>query len=472
MKIVNVCSEANPFIKTGGLADVTYSLSKQLSKNNKVAIFLPLYQQVRNKITSATIVANVDVYLSWRHETCNVFYLRKDDIDFYFIENRHYFERDNVYGYDDDGERFALFSQAVVSALQAIKFVPDIIHVHDWQVGMVPAIIKENRIKFFKKTKFVLTIHNSAFLGYLNKEALGDLYNLSEECYHNGNVKLFDRVSTLRAAISYCDKIVSVSPTNRNELLSCETSNGLDGPLRMREYDFTGILNGIDLEEFNPKNDKLILCEYNENNIKNKLKNKAALCNRFGLTNLNGPVFGVVSRITWQKGMDLIFGCIPLIVSRGGNVVILGSGESKYENIMNELQWRYPHQVATYIGYSNEIAHQIYAGSDYFLMPSLFEPCGLGQMIAQRYGSLPIVRRVGGLKDSVVGYDNSNKEVANGIGFDDYSNDAMNNTVNYALNIYYDHKDVFNTLVLNALKTDHSWAKSAQEYESLYKSIL
>ncbi|MCQ2802505.1 MAG: glycogen synthase [Bacilli bacterium] len=472
MKIVNVCSEAYPYVKTGGLGDVTYSLSKQLAKDNEVAIFLPLYSTIKNKLSDPKLVGNVDVHLSWRHEQCNVFYEKNNGINFYFIENRHYFEREGIYGFDDDGERFALFTQAVVKAMEAIKLVPDIIHIHDWQVGMLPALIKENKLEFYKNTKFVLTIHNSAFLGYLDKDALGNLYNLPTDIFYNGNVKLFDRVSTLRAAIHYCDKIVAVSPTNRNELLNNESSNGLDGPLRMREFDFTGILNGIDVDGFNPKTDKYITSNYDSSSIKNKIENKKLLCKKLGLSNENAPTFGVVTRVTWQKGMDLIFGSIALLVSRGANVVILGSGEQRYEAMMNELHSRFPTQVAVYIGYNDELAHLIYAGSDFFLMPSLFEPCGLGQMIAQRYGALPLVRRVGGLKDSVIGFDGTNLSSANGIAFDFYSLEAMHGTINYALDIFYEKKKEFNRLVINALMTDHSWQKSAQEYEMLYKSII
>lgn len=473
MKIVHICSEANPFIKTGGLADVTYSLAKELANNgNEVAIVLPFYNQVKAKVLDAKKVTNIQVNLSWRVEWSDIYKKECDGTTYYLVENRHYFERDNVYGYDDDGERFAFFSLASVKLLEAINLSPDIIHIHDWQVGMVPVIIKENHIPFYKDTKFVLTIHNAAFRGFLDRDSLGDLYNLDTSIYDNGAVRLFDRVSTLKAGIMYADKIVAVSPTNRNELLTSEGGNGLDGALSLREYDFTGFLNGIDYDEFNPETDKYLTNHYSLNNFTTgKKKNKIELCHRFNLKNVNAPIFAMVSRMTWQKGTDLVFEAVHHIVSHGGNVVLLGSGEKQSEDTMNYLHSLYPDQVGVYVGYSNELAHLIYAGSDFFLMPSLFEPCGLGQMIAERYGTLPIVRRVGGLRDSVINYDGNNKETSNGFGFDKFTTYDMNGTCLYALDAFYD-KELFKKLRHNAMKTDNSWKNSVKEYYGLYKSIV
>lgn len=474
MKIAMACSEANPFIKTGGLADVTYSLSKELvNLGDEVVIVLPLYNKVKSLGLTLEYVTNLSVNLSWRKETSNVFKIIRDGITYYFIENRHYFERDQIYGYDDDGERFAFYTQAVAKLLEAINFKPDILHVHDWQPGMLFCYIVENHLDFYKDTKFVISIHNPAFQGILDRYSLGDLYNLPDYLYQNGNVEFGGKVSTLKAGIVYANKITTVSPNHRFELLTPEGSMGLNRVLRYREYDFTGILNGIDYEEFNPSKDKYLVKEYGlKNYISGKRENKRYLIKHFGLSNEEAPLYSLVSRITWQKGMNLVFPAVRELANRGANIILLGSGEYDCEQEMEALHREYPDHVAIYIGYNNALAHQIYAGSDFFLMPSLFEPCGLGQMIAQRYGTLPIVRRTGGLRDSVINYDGYNKETSNGFGFDAYNEWDMNSTCLYAHDIYYNHKDVFNQLVKNALKTDNSWLKSVKQYRELYLSLL
>ena len=472
MRIAMVGSESNPYVKTGGLADVIYALSKEMADTGEdVAVILPLYNQVRNKLTNAEMVGNVTVYLSWRMEICNIIHEKRDGINFYFIENRHYFERDNIYGYDDDGERFACFAQAAIYTLKAINFQPQIIHVHDWQAAMIPCLCKENRDPFFFKTRYVLTIHNPAFQGIVHREALGDLFNLPAYLYDTGVLRFGNEVSTLKAGIMYSDKITTVSPTHRCELLTREGSMGLDATLQYREFDFCGFLNGIDYEEFNPETDKYIFANYGPTNfVSGKKKNKEQLCEKLGLTNKEAPLFSLVSRVTWQKGMTLVFAAVHSLVQSGANVVLLGSGEYDLEQEMQRIRDLYPNQVSIYIGYSNELAHQIYEASDFFMMPSLFEPCGLGQMIAQRYGTLPIVRRVGGLRDSVINYDSYNLETSNGFGFDEFSEYEMNRTCMYALEQFY-NKEVMKKLVKNALLTDNSWKKSGEEYHGLYRDI-
>ena len=473
MKLVMVASEANPYVKTGGLADVVYALSRQMAvTGEEVAVILPLYNQARKKLTNCNKVGEIVVNMSWRRETSNVYHERNSDIDFYFIENHHYFERENIYGYGDDGERFAFFSLASLETLKSIDFKPDIIHVHDWQSGMVPCLIKEKHDSFFAKTKTVLTIHNPAFQGMIFRESLGDLYGLPLYLYDNGALRFKDNVSTLKGGIMYADKITTVSPTHREELLTEEGSMGLNYVLRFREFDFCGFLNGIDYEEFNPETDKLISANFNEKNyVSNKKANKKFLCEKFGFKNQNAPIFALVSRITWQKGMSLVFAATNELIARGANILLLGSGEYEYERQMQKLNDDHPGQVGVYIGYNNELAHQIYAGSDFFMMPSLFEPCGLGQMIAQRYGTLPIVRRVGGLKDSVINYDGHNIETANGFGFDYFSDYEMTRTCIYAFD-QYQNKEVLKRLVKNAIKTDNSWEKSGEQYHGLYRSLL
>ena len=477
MKIAMVASEARPFCKTGGLADVVYSLSKELVKMGEdVCIFLPFYDSIRRQISEKALkkAASFKTHMSWRKQNVAVYPLVCAGINYYFIENQQYFERGHIYGDFDDGERFAFFTMAVKQFMLTKRMYPNIIHVHDWQAGMLPCVLRvddECREKF-AKTKFVFTIHNPAFQGLMPKFTLGDFYNLTDEYYDNGSVRFKDQVSTLKAGIVYANKITTVSPTHHLELLTPEGGMGLDQVLRYREWDFSGILNGIDYLEFNPNEDKQIAKPYTEKNlVSGKKANKEALMNQYGLKNTKGPLFSLVTRITWQKGFDIIFPAVEELIKRGASIFMLGSGESQYEKRWEELRNRYPEQVGIFIGYSDNLAHKVYAASDFFIMPSLFEPCGLGQMIAQRYGTLPIVRRTGGLKDSVICFDGSNAETSNGFGFDAYSIYEMNRTAQYAFDIY-ENKKILHQLMKNAMVTDNSWLKSTLEYIKLYKALV
>ena len=470
-----VASEARPFCKTGGLADVSYSLSKELAvMGQEVSIVLPYYKLVKEKSQpNVKKVASFDIKMSWRVSTANVYVTYESGITYYFIENAQYFDRDGFYGYPDDAERFAFFVLAVKELMYQINLVPDIIHVHDWHPGMLPCIIKEDPYanEFFRKTKFVMSIHNPAFQGMMPRSALGDYYGLSDALYDSGTVRFKDQVSSLKTAIMYSDKITTVSPNHRYELLTPEGSMGLSDVLCYREYDFIGILNGIDYVEFCPSNDDKISKTYTAATfVKGKAANKKELFARLGIKDYGHPCYAFVSRVTWQKGMDILFPAIEELARRGSNIVMLGSGEYGYEQKMEELRAKYPNNIAIYIGYNDELAHKIYASSDFFLMPSLFEPCGLGQMIAQRYGTLPIVRRTGGLKDSVINYDGTNAETANGFGFDSYSADEMTRTCVYAYDTWY-NEPLRNQLAKNAMKTDNSWKKSAKQYLAVYKSV-
>lgn len=475
MKIVMVASEARPLCKTGGLADVIYSLSKELAvMGEEVFIILPYYRFIKQSTRpSVKKVCSYVVPMSWRSERADVYYTYDSGITYYLIDNARYFDRDHFYGDWDDNERFAFFALASKELLYHISLVPDIIHCHDWHVGMIPCLFKEdeNAIKHFKKTKFVFSIHNPAFQGMMPESVLGDYFNLPDSLYENGNLRFKDQVSSLKAGIIYADKITTVSPNHQKELLSLEGGMGLDSVLHFREYDFIGVLNGIDYQEFNPVNDEMIIYPYSGVSIfREKTNNKKALFEQLHITDYGQPLFALISRLTWQKGMDIILPAIENLAQKGANIVLLGSGEYKYEQMLERVRSRYPNNIAIYIGYSDKLAHQIYASSDFFLMPSLFEPCGLGQMIAQRYGSLPIVRRTGGLKDSVTGYDGTNERLANGFSFDDYNSEAFSNTCLYALDIWQ-NVPLRKLLIRNAFKTDNSWSKSAKEYLSIYKNL-
>ena len=477
MKIVMVASEARPFCKTGGLADVVYSLSKELAKEGEdVSIILPFYDSIRRQISDKVLkkVASFNTHMSWRKQIVDVYQIITEGIKYYLIENQQYFERGHIYGDFDDGERFAFFTMAAKELLLTKRIYPNIIHVHDWQAGMLPCVLRmddECREKF-AKTKFVFTIHNPAFQGLMPKFTLGDFYNFTDELFDNGSVRFKDQVSTLKAGIVYSDKITTVSPTHHLELLTPEGGMGLDQVLKYREWDFSGILNGIDYLEFNPEDDKQIAMPFNKKNfVSGKKANKEALLKQYNLKNTKGPLFSLVTRITWQKGFDIIFPAIEELIARGATIFMLGSGEYQYEQKWEEIRARHPDRVGIFIGYSDALAHKIYAASDFFIMPSLFEPCGLGQMIAQRYGTLPIVRRTGGLRDSVICYDGTNEKTSNGFGFDAYSVYEMNRTSQYAYNVYEDKK-LLHQLMKNALETDNSWEKSTQEYVKLYKALV
>lgn len=477
MKIAMIASEANPLAKTGGLADVVYSLSKELTiMGEEVMIVLPFYGNIQGTIkTAVDLVCQYQVRMSWRTANVEIYRTYIDGISYYLVRNDQYFNRGHFYGDWDDGERFAFFTMATKELFSHINFAPDVIHIHDWQPGMLPCLIKEEHPKqeIFKNTKFVTTIHNPAFQGMFGKEVLGDLFNLSDNLFYNGQCEFGGMVSTLKTAIVYSDKITTVSPTHREELLTKEGSKGLNSVMEYRKYDFCGFVNGIDTVVLDPKTDEKIVKNYDGRSYKTgKRTNKKALLKYFNLPNENAPTFALVSRLTWQKGIDLIIPACYELIARGANVIILGSGEYEAEQSFERMRGTFPKQVGIYIGFNDELAHLIYAGSDFFLMPSLFEPCGIGQMMAQRYGTLPIVRRTGGLNDTVIGYNNNNLKCANGFAFDYYDVNAFINTCIYALDVYNNKSDVFNQLIRNALKVDNSWRKSAKYYLGLYQSIV
>ena len=473
MRILMVASEANPLAKTGGLADVVYSLSKSLAKKHEVAIFMPFYQSVHKKLTKeAQKVAKFNVVMSWRNLDAEVFCVEIENVHYYLLKNDQYFNRENLYSYDDDNERFAYFTLAAKEFLKQGLFDPELIHLHDWQPGMLPVLIKEENDPKFSDIKFVLTIHNPAFRGYFDSYQLGDYYNLSDKRYIDGTIRLNNLVSTLKAAIMYSNKITTVSPTHRLELLNDTNSSGLNSVLELRKDDFVGILNGIDIEEFSPSKDSKIIAKYNKSNfIVKKKQNKEQLQLAKDLINDDAPLFGMVSRLTWQKGLDILLPNLRYILSNGGKVIILGSGESKYEQALEQLRSEFPRNLSIYIGYNDALAHQIYASCDFFLMPSLFEPCGLSQMISLRYATLPIVRMVGGLSDSIIPYIDGNINKANGFGFFDYSENALKDTIKWCYKVY-ENKDDFVQLQVNALNAINNWTKASKLYLKLYESII
>ena len=466
MKIVNVASEANPLVKSGGLGDVVYSLSRELAKaGHEVSIILPYFKIVKDKNIGAEYLGYDYIDMSWRHQYVGIFKKVIDGVNYYLIDSEQYFGRDNLYGYDDDGERFAYFALAAQKIISKLNLQPDIVHVHDWQAGMLPTLMKVRPLDEHR-SHYVLTIHNPAFKGYLYPESLGDLYNLDIELFNNGSVRFEGMVSTLKAAIYFADKITTVSPTHRNELLTEQFSQGLCHVLEFRRDDFCGILNGVDVVEFDPEHDKRIKANYSAKSFKEgKFEDKKDLLEGLGLKDVNAPTFGIVSRLTYQKGVDLVVQNALHLLYRGANIVILGSGEYALERAIQDLRDAHPDKIGVYIGYNDALAHKIYAGSDFFLMPSLFEPCGIGQIVAQRYGTLPIVRETGGLVDTV-------HPEEDGFSFQYYDVFSMRAVLDRALDIYYTDMNKMDSMIKKAMELDRSWVESMNKYVGLYKEVV
>lgn len=474
MKIAMLSSESNPLIKTGGLADVVYSLSKALSlKGHEVIVALPFYKNIRLNGRKVKEIGSYNVTMSWRHQEARIYLLEESGIRFYLIGNPYYFERDGVYGYPDDNERFAFFALASEALLRFLSFDADIVSCHDWQTAMVPTLVKEaHRFDaIYHNTKFTLTIHNPAFKGFMDRYYLGDYFNLGDDLFDSGKVRFDGMVSTLKSGIVYADKIITVSPTHRKELLNDVGGHNLGSVLRLRVKDFVGILNGIDTDEWDSAKDTKIAAPFDSKTRSSLLAlNRKDLLSSFHVQDQKGPVYGLVSRLSWQKGIDLVLNGFNYLLRKNCNLVVLGSGEYDLERRFEDLRSRFPDKCGIYIGYNDALAHKIYAGSDFFLMPSLFEPCGISQMISQRYGSLPIVRYTGGLADTVNGYIGNNAETADGIGFNDYNDSGLGYALGMSESLYKD-KDAFQRVQRNAMGLDHSWGRSASLYEDLFYSI-
>ncbi|WP_195970072.1 glycogen synthase GlgA [Clostridium thermobutyricum] len=475
MKILFSATEAYPFIRTGGLGDVIGALSKELSKlGEDVRVIIPKYKGIKEDLKNKiNYIKHIFVDVGWRHQYCGIEELKVNNVQFYFIDNEYYFNRDNLYGYYDDAERFAFYDRAVLEVLKAINWYPDIIHCNDWQCGMIPVLYKlEYRNKDeYPDIKFIYSIHNLLFQGNFGKEVLGELFGYDLQQFNNGGLSFNDGISYMKGGINYSEKVLTVSYTYAEEIKTPEYGECMDELLRNKGGDLKGILNGIDYEEYNPLTDELIEKRYDINSIESKMENKLALQRELGLEeNKNIPIISIVSRLTSQKGIDLIKEIIDCVLTKEVQFIVLGTGEWDYEEFFKGLEKRYPNKVATRIIFDNKLSHKIYAGSDMFLMPSKFEPCGLGQLIALRYGNVPIVRETGGLKDTIEAY-NKFEFTGNGFSFYNYSSIELKNCIFEALEIYK-RKDEWNNLVKTAMSCDNSWKKSALEYKRIYESFF
>ena len=471
MKVLFASSEAYPFACSGGLADVAGALPKALRKRFVgCRIILPLYSTIPEELKQKmTFVCSVTVPVAWRRQYCGVFEAHLDGVIYYFIDNQYYFKRDGLYGYYDDAERYTFFSRAVLEVLPHIDFTPDIIHCNDWQTALIPvyldAFYKQN--EFYKDIKTVYTIHNIQYQGKFGHELLEDVLGLPAE--RRGIVEYDNCINFMKAAIQCADKVTTVSPTYAKEILTPYYSHGLDNILKEFTYKTTGIVNGIDVEVYNPETDKLIYKNFTVEDVSNKAVNKASLQEELGLPKkADTPVIGMVTRLVKHKGIDLVKCVFEELLQKDVQFAILGSGEWEFETFFHEMSKKYPEKVGLKLGFNPQLAHRIYAGADIFLMPSQSEPCGLAQMVALRYGTIPIVRETGGLNDTIK---DSHDGTGNGFTFKNYNAHDMQYTISRALEGYKD-KDGWSILRERAMKCDNSWKTSANAYIGLYKEII
>ena len=468
-RILMVAAEGLPFIKSGGLADVIGSLPQELvKKGHEVRVIMPLYLKIAQKFHHEfTLEAQFSVSIAYHEVPVNIWSTMRKDVKFYFVEHKGYFERNEMYGHIDDGERFAYFQKAVIEMCNQLNYFPEIMHCHDWHTGMIPAMCKEGHSfdERYRNIRFVYTIHNLAYQGNFGVEMLDSCLGLDYRIYDNGNVRYDGGISFMKSGILYADKVTTVSPTYSQEILTPQYGEHLEMVLNIRKYDLWGITNGIDIEYWDPKTDPEIPYHYNKVNVKKaKALNKEALQKELGLNvDQNVLLIGVVSRLTWQKGFYLMMEKLSEICAMPIQLAVLGSGEASIEEKMGQLEAGNKGKIAFYKGYNDSLAHRIYGASDLFLMPSLFEPCGISQLISMRYGTLPLVRETGGLKDTVTPY-NEFEKTGNGFSFANYNSDEMVQVMYNAIDVYYNRKEDWKILVRNAMNTDVSWAKSAETY--------
>ncbi len=471
-KILFATSEVYPFIKTGGLGDVAYALPKELNKNGyDVRVICPLYQDISDDYKKKMKkIAEFTVPVGWRNQYCGIYEYKLDGTVFYFIDNEFYFKRGGAYGYYDDGERFAYLDRAVLEAILHIKFAPDIIHCNDWHTGMIPVLMRHFYYGTPAFAKTVFSIHNLKFQGIFPMQTLTELLGLDYGYFEEEKLKYGDCISFMKGGIIFSDAVNTVSPTYAEEIRNDFFGEGLDGVLNKYESKLCGILNGIDYDLFNPKTDSAIFENYSGVKPENKVLNKLALQDELGLyRSENTPLIGIVSRLTAQKGFDLVIAMIEEIMAEGFQVVVLGTGDKKYEDIFKYYSARYPERFSANITFSDALSRKIYAGSDMFLMPSLFEPCGLGQLIALRYGSIPIVRETGGLRDTVKPY-NEYTGKGNGFSFTNFNAHDMMNVIRYALSVYRE-EETWKKLVKTAMNGKFSWASASKNYMKLYEGL-
>ncbi len=474
-------AEAAPFVKTGGLGDVAGSLPQALKAAGvEVVVFVPKYDTIAQEYKDRMEhLCDFYVPLGWRNEYCGLERLNHNGVEYLFVDNERYFSRGYPYGFFDDGERFAYFSKAIVEALQYLpyaldNFTCDVLHCNDWHTAMAPVFLREfyQAMPLYQNVKTVFSIHNIAFQGQYSAKVLNDILGLAHIPAAAFQLTCGpDAVNYMQGALNYTDSITTVSPTYAEEIKTAEFGENLDGILRRRAPILQGIVNGIDTAGFDPATDPRIAANYTVEDRTGKAECKARLQEELGLEVRNDrPLMVMVTRLTRQKGMDLVTYALDRILSGGVQVAVLGTGDPEYENALRYFEGKYPGTCAARIQFDPALSQRMYAGADLFLMPSLFEPCGLSQMIAMRYGTLPIVRETGGLKDTVIPYNQFTGE-GTGFSFTHFNGDEMGDAVFRAARLFWDDREAFNGLVENAMKADFSWKRSADAYLALYHNL-
>ncbi|MGE5630337.1 MAG: glycogen synthase GlgA [Caulobacteraceae bacterium] len=474
MKILFIASETFPFIKTSGLGDVIFWLPKELRKLGIDArVMIPKYGDIadffREKMSCISIF---NVPVGWRNQYCGIEELKYEGMPFYFVDNEYYFKRQGIYGFYDEAERYAFFCRAALEAIKYMDFKPDVLHCHDWQTGMVNVLLHAHYSEDPEYTgiKTVYTIHNLMHQGTFPKEILGELLNLSEDYFNIDSVEFFGGVSFMKGGINYSDIITTISSTYAEEIQTPFFGERLDDLFRKKREALHGIVNGIDYGSYNPEKDRAIYVKYNSKSIKNKAENKLKLQAELKLPiNRDVPMLAMVSDLIRQKGIDIIAHSLDEILSVDVQLVVLGVGDSGYEALFRSCSEKYPEKLSCNITNNDVLARKIFAASDIYLKPSLFEPCGIAQLIALRYGSIPVVRETGGLKDTVKSYDENTGE-GNGISFSQYNPQELLRAVKRAIALY--NGDSWKQIVNNAMKEDFSWKKTAVSYKKLYQNLI
>lgn len=478
-KILFVASECVPFIKTGGLADVVGTLPKMFDKNKfDVRVVLPNYTCIPWEYRSKfSYITHFYMDMGWFNESHHVgiMTMQYEGITYYFIDNEYYFSGWAPYGtMRFDIEKYCFFSKAALSILPTIDFKPDIIHCHDWQAGLVPVFLKNmfQDNSFYWNIKTIMTIHNLKFQGIWDIKTIQGITGLPKELFTPDKLEYQKDANMLKGGLVYSDYITTVSHTYAGEIQMPYYGEGLDGLLRARNQSLCGIINGIDYGEYNPISDNKIFHNYSVWNFRSeKVKNKRALQEQLGLPVAdNKYMIGIISRLTDQKGLDLIDWVMKEICDENTQFVVVGTGDNQYENMFKHYQWIMPERVSANIFYSDDLAHKLYAAADSLLMPSRFEPCGLTQLIALRYGTVPIVRETGGLKDTVEPY-NEYEGVGTGFTFSNYNADEMLSIINYSKKVYFENRSEWNNIIMRGMRMDYSWNRSARVYEDLYNRL-
>ena len=475
MKVLYAASEAVPFCKTGGLADVAGSLPPALAAQGvETAVILPLYRLVKERFADRLTFLCYDyVDLAWRHAYCGLFSLKKDGVTWYFLDNEQYFGRPELYGCADDGERFGFFSRAVVKMLDHLDFWPDVIHCNDWQTALIPIYLKDDGVREdrYRSVRTVLTIHNIEYQGRYDPYCLGGLFGLDRGWVDDGTLLLDGDLNLLKGAILTADAVNAVSPTYAQELKNPYFAHRMEGILTQCGYKLSGVLNGIDMKLYDPAADPRIAANYTAEDVSGKAADKAALQKALGLRpEPETPIIAMVSRLVTHKGLDLIREVMGDIMELPVQFVLLGSGDAAYEDFFRHAAERWPERMAIRLGYDEALSMAIYAGADLFLMPSRSEPCGLSQMIAMRYGTVPIVRETGGLKDTVQPYE-AWRDAGTGFTFANYSSADMLHVLREAAYLYKDYPDAFARLRRRAMERDFSWNRSAGDYLKIYAAV-